>query len=244
MTGPVPVARVLVAMDFDEASAAALHIAAQLTRAWQAELTVLHAEREDVPAYFTAKQIDELEREQQQRRAAVADELRAFATPHAAAANVVIVNSPPQDAILRMAPRFDLIAMGTHQRHGARRWWLGSVAESVMRRSPRPVLIVPANAFIPSGARSSSILIAGDANASVIKWADTLRTAIGGNVEQVASMDDCTPDRLRATDLIVYALPAAADHAHVKAISRLLQDCRHPVLFVPYLGETVERSSS
>lgn len=38
----------------------------------------------------------------------------------------------------------DMIAMSTHGRSGIRRWFLGSVAEAVVRRSPVPVLLVRA----------------------------------------------------------------------------------------------------
>jgi len=46
--------------------------------------------------------------------------------------------------ILNFAKEIDagLIVMGTHGRRGARRLLLGSVAEDVLRRSPRPVLLV------------------------------------------------------------------------------------------------------
>jgi nucleotide-binding universal stress UspA family protein len=48
------------------------------------------------------------------------------------------------DEILRLAQsgEFDLVVMGTHGRTGLGRLLLGSVAESVMRRSPIPVLTV------------------------------------------------------------------------------------------------------
>ncbi len=36
----------------------------------------------------------------------------------------------------------DLIVMGTHGRRGMRRFWLGSVAESLLRSARRPVLVV------------------------------------------------------------------------------------------------------
>jgi nucleotide-binding universal stress UspA family protein len=42
----------------------------------------------------------------------------------------------------------DLIVMATHGRSGVTRWFLGSVAEDVIRRAAAPVLIVRAN---PSG---------------------------------------------------------------------------------------------
>lgn len=37
----------------------------------------------------------------------------------------------------------DLIVISSHGRSGLRRWFLGSVAEEVMRRSPVPVLLLP-----------------------------------------------------------------------------------------------------
>jgi nucleotide-binding universal stress UspA family protein len=121
MTAVAKIARVLVGVDFDPASSAALQMAAQLSRAWNAELTVLHSAPDDVPAYFfTPKQIDELETEQQRSRAAKADEVRVFAGPLGTGAQVVIESGPPREAILRIAPQFDLIALGTHRRHGTR----------------------------------------------------------------------------------------------------------------------------
>jgi nucleotide-binding universal stress UspA family protein len=44
--------------------------------------------------------------------------------------------------IVAMAQPGDLIVMSTHGRGGMARWFLGSVAEAVVRRSPGPVLLV------------------------------------------------------------------------------------------------------
>lgn len=54
----------------------------------------------------------------------------------------------------------DLIAMSTHGRSGLGRWLYGSVADEVMRRSPVPVLLVPATSDVswPSG-QSLRILV-------------------------------------------------------------------------------------
>lgn len=48
------------------------------------------------------------------------------------------------DVIIKEAERWraDLIAMGTHGRHGIARTLLGSVAEHVVRHTPVPVLLV------------------------------------------------------------------------------------------------------
>jgi nucleotide-binding universal stress UspA family protein len=37
----------------------------------------------------------------------------------------------------------DVIVMASHGRGGARRWFLGSVAEKLIREAPVPVVIVP-----------------------------------------------------------------------------------------------------
>jgi nucleotide-binding universal stress UspA family protein len=51
-------------------------------------------------------------------------------------------NTP--DEILASVTEDDLIVMSTHGRSGVSRWFLGSVAESVVRRAPVPVMLVRA----------------------------------------------------------------------------------------------------
>ena len=59
-------------------------------------------------------------------------------------ANAEVAKGFPPDIVLEVAARHraDLIVMGSHGRSGLRRLFLGSVAESVLRSSPIPVLIV------------------------------------------------------------------------------------------------------
>jgi nucleotide-binding universal stress UspA family protein len=244
MTDVAKISRVLVGVDFDEASAAALKMAGSLAGVWDAELTVLHAATEAVPAYFTASQIGQLEAERAQSRAAVADRLRIFAKRQVSGAvNVVVGEGPPQDAIMRIAASFDLITVGTHRRHGPQRWWLGSVAEALVRKSPRPVLVVPAGASLPDTQRVPTILAAGGDGAAANVWVDLLRTVFGGNVVRSLDIHQCAPDRLQHADLIVLSMPTDATYSQLSAIAQVLKECVHPVLFVPSSG-IVERSSS
>lgn len=55
----------------------------------------------------------------------------------------------PSEALLNLARKeaVDLVVVGTHQRHGARRWWHGSVSQSVLHDAPTSVLCVPASAI-------------------------------------------------------------------------------------------------
>jgi nucleotide-binding universal stress UspA family protein len=48
----------------------------------------------------------------------------------------------PEQVIVDMADEFDQVVMGTHGREGREKNLLGSVAETVVRRSPVPVVVV------------------------------------------------------------------------------------------------------
>jgi nucleotide-binding universal stress UspA family protein len=61
-----------------------------------------------------------------------------------ARAEVVTVGGPVADAIIAFAHKVqaDLIAMSTHGRTGPSRWFLGSVADRVVRGAGVPVLMI------------------------------------------------------------------------------------------------------
>ena len=70
--------------------------------------------------------------------------------------SALIAHGDVADAIIHVARKLDvgLIVMGTHGRHGIARVALGSVAESVIREAPVPVVAVRAGA-LPEKARVS-----------------------------------------------------------------------------------------
>ncbi len=140
----IAIRRLLVPVDFDGSSEAAMRVAAAVGRTSGAALTVLHAEVLDAPPYFTAAQVAMLERERRAARLMAEAHLRSFARRHGAAdVRTIVADGSPAGAILAEAERHDLIVMGTHGRRGAARWWLGSVAERVVRAAAVPVLVVP-----------------------------------------------------------------------------------------------------
>ena len=239
------ISHVLVAVDFDEAAASVLSLAGALAAAGDAELTVFHSSTYDAPAYFTTAQIEALEREREQSRAAISDDLRELAGRYTnRAVRVLVGEGPPQDAILRLAPSFDLIAVGTHRRHGPMRWWLGSVAEAIVRHSPRPTLVVPAGAAVPAAQPALAILAAGADCAACDAWAEVLRAAFGGSISRLPDLLHCAPDGVRNADLIVLSVPSAETHASLNAIVRVLKECVHPVLFVPSVDVVARESAS
>jgi nucleotide-binding universal stress UspA family protein len=61
---------------------------------------------------------------------------------------------PAEQELLAVLQPGDLLVMATHGRSGLGRWFLGSVAEAVLRRSPVPVLLVRAK--VPEADRSAA----------------------------------------------------------------------------------------
>jgi nucleotide-binding universal stress UspA family protein len=113
-------------------------------------LVVFHAQRFTMPPYFTPGQIAELTRQHraEQDRAKQFLRLHVVKTLGAQASDLKmkfdLVDAHPVDAVLDAAKRHqaDLIIMGTHGRGGAKRLWLGSVVENVVRQAGVPVFIV------------------------------------------------------------------------------------------------------
>lgn len=75
------------------------------------------------------------------------DETLEHALERAQAANVpaktaLVDKEHPAEAILAAEAEADLTVMGTHGRTGVRRLMMGSITEEVLRRSPKPHLVV------------------------------------------------------------------------------------------------------
>jgi nucleotide-binding universal stress UspA family protein len=91
-------------------------------------------------APYSAGLIDALHKEAQQ----VVDKALALARADDVSAEGRVVDGMPSDALIAAAQerRADLIVLGSHGRRGVQRFFLGSVAESVVRTGPVPVLVV------------------------------------------------------------------------------------------------------
>jgi nucleotide-binding universal stress UspA family protein len=63
---------------------------------------------------------------------------------------------PAADELLAIMQPGDLLVMATHGRGGLARWFLGSVAEAVVRRASVPVLLVRASPSAPDVSASGS----------------------------------------------------------------------------------------
>ncbi len=140
-----PPARILVPVDFGAASSVALGFAGVFHKTFSTPLTVMHALHLDLPPYFSSDQIQVMKREIARSHHAAERLLKEEAVRHLGFEPELLVTvKPVVDAVLEEADRISsgLILMGTHGRHGARRFLLGSVAEAVLRQSQDPVLVV------------------------------------------------------------------------------------------------------
>ena len=137
----------VVPLDGSEAAEQALPLAERLARQVGATLhlvTVLDpAARPGTDSPDTAADLEREERhlaEECVERAA-----EAARTAHGLSARPGVLTGPPATALAQYARSHgaDLIVMTTHGRGGLSRWWLGSVADRLLRRATVPVLLLP-----------------------------------------------------------------------------------------------------
>jgi len=133
---------ILCPTDFSPTAAHAFEYAADLARAYDARLVVLHA---FFPAVLGEQTTAYMPDEVRTHRAAARQQLDGL-RPADPAVRVewLLREAPDVQAILDAAAELkaDLIVMGTHGRTGFRRLVLGSVTEEVLRKAPCPVLTV------------------------------------------------------------------------------------------------------
>ena len=147
----VELGRLLVPVDFSDCSLDALEYAVIVAQRAKATLTLLHVmEPVSYGLDFTFPHPEKRER----RREVIISKLKDLVSCLASAqvtADYLLRGGLPNDSILDAARSgsADLIVMGTHGRRGLSHAYFGSVAESVLRLSPCPVLTVRSPKFHP-----------------------------------------------------------------------------------------------
>jgi nucleotide-binding universal stress UspA family protein len=131
---------VLVALDFEPASNAALMYGRTIARRFGAKLHVLHV----VENYFLRPTTSDSSTLVARARGRVCERISDEDRTVLHATVAVEVSDLPAEAILDYATNsgINLIVIGTHGRQGASRLLMGSVAERIVRRSSCPVLTV------------------------------------------------------------------------------------------------------
>jgi nucleotide-binding universal stress UspA family protein len=143
-----PIRKILVPVDFDPPSEAALQQAVRFARAVGAKIKLLHV----LP--FALSNVSEglfyeAPNTSGRMRAAAAEKLAELAERFGAQVPIEtdIVEGIAWDEIVGAAKNFeaDMIVLGTHGRQGVARGLLGSVAERVVRSASVPVMTVRAD---------------------------------------------------------------------------------------------------
>lgn len=138
--------RIVVGTDFSRESEIALEHAIAVARRVGAEVVLVHAkvviEASEVPARLTESYATIAELHQTQVREQLA-ELRERFRGQGVELSHILVDGFADTALAETAEELDadMIAVGTHGRTGIKRFFLGSVAEKVVRISTRDVLV-------------------------------------------------------------------------------------------------------
>ena len=85
-----------------------------------------------------------LEEERQVADAYLSDLAKKISTEDGSPVVFEIIDGMAGKAIVRFAEPGDLIVMSTHGRTGLKRWFIGSIAEEVLRHATVPILLVRA----------------------------------------------------------------------------------------------------
>lgn len=146
----IPPSKILVAVDFSDASLTALTCAARLARHSKADLLVLHVENPLLSAAARESGIH-LAAESRDELARLID--RVGDMPPLAPQQYVVTGHPVE-VILDVSCRegVDLIVVASHGMSGVERAFFGSVTEGLLHRTDRSLLVVPAE-WRPVGQR-------------------------------------------------------------------------------------------
>ena len=144
---PNPLKRILVPVDFNVPSRAALSMAKDLASALDASIDVLHVvDMPDGVSMASEGYVPLPDNYRQAVERQATDRLKDWlpTTSAPASASQHVAAGKPAVEIVRYAAdqRADLIVMGTHGRSGVQHLFIGSVAESVVRTAHCPVLTV------------------------------------------------------------------------------------------------------
>lgn len=185
--------RILVAHDLSPNSRPALDEAIRLARKSGAEIVVFHVF--PAPIHGDLSERDVLTE--------ILERIVVHARSFHVAARLRVSDGPTATAILAAADaeEAEAILLGTHARTGLRRVMLGSVAEEVVRRSRRPVLVAKARRRPPlDSVRGTRVIVGVDfspASLEAVGQAAGIARLLAGNLELVHV---CHPLHARAME--------------------------------------------
>jgi nucleotide-binding universal stress UspA family protein len=136
----------LMPVDGSECSKRAVEKGLELAKDLGAEVTFLFVFDEHLAAYYGmpgATYVRDMYRDYEKAGEAILEKAKAHANKAGVKSTTKLVkHHKPVEAIVEAEQDFDMVVMGTHGRRGFDRFMLGSVAEGVLRRSSKPLLLM------------------------------------------------------------------------------------------------------
>ncbi|HLY21507.1 MAG TPA: universal stress protein [bacterium] len=230
VNGGVTIRRILVPLDGSRLAEWVLPPAASLARHLGARLTLLHVTERDAPPSVHGERhltrIDESDRylaEVAARcgAAGVETETHVHPNPEGNVTQSIVAHAADLDA--------DLIVLATHGAGGARRALFGSVAQQVLRRGDRPVLLIrpPESGAVPpidrNGLTLHKMLLPLDgepAAEAALPFAGTFARAYGAEIvllRVVPTLSTIAGERASAAKLVPTAAAATLDYEEGEA---------------------------
>jgi nucleotide-binding universal stress UspA family protein len=144
-TRDVAIRRILVPVDFGDFTAPTLAAAGHLARMEAASLDLVHVMADIVPARSEIPAVyREIEVSHREIRKWAEQELEHLKVPDVPVTRHVLCGAPFVEIVSYAKEHaIDLICLATHGRTGFVHWFLGSVAEMVVRKTPCAVLVLP-----------------------------------------------------------------------------------------------------
>jgi nucleotide-binding universal stress UspA family protein len=200
--------QVVCGVDFSDVSAEALRLAALLAMKAGARLSCVHAVAPEAPIYFTGANLPELERQGRESLIREHAALKAFVGRITDADDVDLRVGEGRAAALILGTAddtgADMIVVGTQGRSAVERFWLGSVAEAVVRDARVPVLVVPSTSAGPKSGKVVCVVRNSDISRTALNRPAILAGALGAELVVVNVLDHAQSGRT-AQDLCAWA---------------------------------------
>lgn len=148
--------RLLAPVDFSDPSLNALDHAAHLAVEWGASLTIVHVVASDDSCFGIGREeYRDLDKSLQDQAAAELQRVATNLPPRIDLRLQVRIGRPAEEiAAAATVTNADLIILSTHGRTGLDRYFVGSVAEHLLRLAPCPVYLMPLRTLSSKSERS------------------------------------------------------------------------------------------
>jgi len=135
--------KVLLAYDGSDASKKALKRAIDITAKENGELVILSVTEPVCPVSITEKECSLLDNSLRTETKNILDKIKTEMAKETVKVRTVVKEGVPAEEIIKFAKenKIDLVVTGSHGRHGAKKFFLGSVSLRIAERSPCSVLI-------------------------------------------------------------------------------------------------------